>query len=80
MMSQGQMGMMDQTGGMITMMVEQAKLSDDMFETYGVDEEEFNHAMLTFNVMNDPEVAKKVKENMMKLGMGGGMGGMGGMQ
>ena len=42
--------------------------------------EEFNHAMLTFNVMNDPEVAKKVKENMMKLGMGGGMGGMGGMQ
>ncbi len=62
------------------MMVEQAKLSDDMYEHHGVDEEEFNQAMIHYNLMNDPEVQRKVMENMRKLGFGGGgMGGMGGM-
>jgi len=64
---------------MLDMMVEQAKLSDDMFERHGVDEEEFNHAMIHYNLMHDKEVQAKVMENMRKLGFGGqGMGGMGG--
>jgi len=32
----------DPMEGMMEMMVEQAKLSDDMFERHGIDEEEFN--------------------------------------
>ncbi len=67
----------DPMESMMDMMVEQAKLSDDMFERHGVDEDEFNQAMIQYNLMNDPEVQRKVMENMRKLGMGG-MGGMGG--
>ena len=72
----------DPMEGMMEMMVEQAKLSDDMYTRHGVDEEEFNQAMIHFNLMHDPEVQRKVMENMRKLGFGGaeGMGGgMGGM-
>ena len=59
-------------------------LSDDMFETHGVEEDEFNQAIIYYNLMNDPEVSRKMMESMSKLqmmggGMGGGMGGMGGM-
>lgn len=62
------------------MMMEQAKLSDEMYELHGVDEEEFNASMLHYNLMNDPEVTKVMMENMKKLGLGGGgMGGMMGM-
>ena len=69
---------------MMDMMVQQAMLSDDMFETHGVEEEEFNQAIIYYNLMNDPEVSRKMMESMSKLqmmggGMGGGMGGMGGM-
>ena len=69
----------DPMEGMMQMMVEQAKLSDDMFEKHGVDEEEFNQAMMHYNLMHDPEIQRKVMENMSKLGFGGpgGMGGMG---
>jgi hypothetical protein len=79
MMSQQQQPSMndDPMESMMDMMVEQAKLSDDMFERHGVDEDEFNQAMIQYNLMNDPEVQRKVMENMRKLGMGG-MGGMGG--
>lgn len=41
---------------MFDMMVEQAKLSDEMHQVYGVDEDEFNAAMLHYNLMNDPEI------------------------
>lgn len=82
MMSEQQsMQSQDPMDGMMEMMVEQAKLSDDMYERHGIDEEEFNQAMIHYNLMNDPEVQRKVMENMRKLGFGGpgGMGGMGGM-
>ncbi len=51
-----------------------------MFETHGVEEEEFNQAIIFYNLMNDPEVSRKMMESMQKLqmmggGMGGGMGG-----
>ncbi|TNV78405.1 hypothetical protein FGO68_gene14440 [Halteria grandinella] len=74
---QNPMAGQDPMEGMMEMMVEQAKLSDDMYERHGVDEDEFNSAMLHYNLMNDPEVQRKVMENMRKLGFGG-MGGMGG--
>ena len=61
----------DPMEGMMEMMVEQAKLSDDMFERHGVDEDEFNQAMMAYNLMNDPEVQRNVMENMRKLGFGG---------
>ena len=59
-------------------------LADDMFERHGVEEDEFNQAIIYYNLMNDPEVSRKMMESMQKLqmmggGMGGGMGGMGGM-
>lgn len=73
------MGGGDPMEGMMEMMVEQARLSDQMFEAHGVDDEEFNQAMVYYNLMQDPEVQRKVMENMRKLGFGGGMGGMGGM-
>lgn len=66
---------------MMEMMVQQAILADEMFETHGVEEEEFNQAIIFYNLMNDPEVSRKMMESMQKLqmmggGMGGGMGGM----
>ena len=61
---------------MIDMMVEQAKMSDEMYDKYNVDEEDFNQAMIHYNLVNDPEVTAVVMSNMKKLGLGGG--GMGG--
>lgn len=54
-------------------------MSDEMYEKYGYDEEEFNQAIIHYNLMHDPEVQRTMMENMKKLGIGGGMGGMGGM-
>lgn len=62
---------------MFEMMVEQAKMSDEMYEKYGVDEEEFNSAVMYYNLQNDPEIMSLMMQNMKKLGLGGGMG-MGG--
>jgi len=45
---------------------------------YATEEDDFNSAVLHYNLMNDPEVTRIIKENMNKLGLGG-MGGMGGM-
>ena len=69
---------------MVEMMVQQAILADDMFEKHGVEEEEFNSAVMHYQLMNDPEVYKKMMESMQKLnvmsgGQMGAMGGMGGM-
>lgn len=62
---------------MFEMMIEQARLADEMFFSEGIEEEDFNAAMMQFNLMHDPEVQRTVMMNMQKLGMGG-MGGMGG--
>jgi hypothetical protein len=78
MSEQNPQSMEDPMEGMMEMMVEQAKMSDDMYDIHGVDEEEFNQAMVYYNLMNDPEVQRKVMENMRKLGFGGMGGGMGG--
>jgi hypothetical protein len=68
----------DPMEGMMEMMIEQAKLADEMYQIYGTEEEDFNTAMVHYNLMNDPEINKVIMENMKKLGLGG-MGGMGGM-
>ena len=65
---------MDQNEMMLQMMVEQAKLSDEMFEKYGVDEEEFNGCLMHYNLQNDPEIRKRMEEHMKKLGIAPGMG------
>ena len=47
-----------------------------MHERHGIEEEEFNQAIMYYNLMNDPEVSRKMMESMQKLQMmGGGMGG-----
>ena len=60
---------------MAEMMVEQAKLADQMFLTSGIEEEEFTQALLYHNIMNDPEVMKFQFDSMKKMGLGGMMGG-----
>jgi hypothetical protein len=62
---------------MIEMVVEQARLSDELYEKFGIDEDEFNSALMHYNLMNDPEVQRVMMENMKKLGFGPGMGGGG---
>lgn len=42
--------------GMITLMIEQAKMADEMFEKTGVEEEEFTIALIHHNIMHDPEI------------------------
>ena len=54
------------------------EVAKELKEKHGVEEEDFNSAMMHFNLMHDPEVQRKVMENMQKLGLGG-MGGMGGI-
>jgi predicted Rossmann fold nucleotide-binding protein DprA/Smf involved in DNA uptake len=67
-MMQNQKGPMssqeDQMEAMVEMMVQQAILADDMFERHGVEEEEFNSAVMHYQLMNDPEVYKKMMESM----------------
>lgn len=77
----GGMGGGDGMDGMMEMMVEQCKLSDEIFFKFGVDDEEFNFSMIKHNLMNDPEIQRTMMMNMQKLGInpammgGGGMGG-----
>ena len=60
---------------MFEMMIEQSKLADQMFFEKGIEEEDFNSAMMHYNLMNDPEIQRKMMESMQKLQMGGGFGG-----
>lgn len=46
----------DPMEGMIEMVVEQSKMSDDIFFKYGVDDDEFNQAMVAHNLMHDPDI------------------------
>ncbi len=83
MMQSGKMGQnsgSDPMEGMVEMMVEQSKLSDEIYFKFDVDDDEFNQAMVKHSLMNDPEIQKTLMANMQKLGMGGGgAGGFGGM-
>jgi hypothetical protein len=69
----------DPMEAMLEMMVEQAKMADEMFAQTGIEEEEFTTALIYHNVMNDPEIMRIQMENMKKMGLGNMMGGFGGM-
>jgi len=67
---------------MAQMMVEQAKMQDEMFFKCGVENDDFEESLM-FWIQKDPEVQKAMQQYMMQMrskmaGMGG-MGGMGGM-
>jgi hypothetical protein len=49
---------------MFEMMIEQSKLADNMFFEKGIEEDEFNAAIMHFNLLNDPEIQKKMMESM----------------
>ena len=40
------------------MLIQQAKLSDQMFKKWNVDEDEFCFAMIHYNLMEDPELVE----------------------
>jgi len=50
------------------MLVEHAKVGDQLFEKFNVEEEEFTKSIKFYNLMQDPEIMRMTKENMAKLG------------
>jgi hypothetical protein len=54
----------DQVEAMIEMMVKKAILSDEMFEKHGVEEDEYNFAVMHYQLTKDPEVYKKMMETV----------------
>jgi hypothetical protein len=44
---------------MMEMMIDQAKLSDEMYEKTNIEEDEFASALIYYNIPNDPEVQMK---------------------
>jgi len=44
---------------MMVMMVEQAKIQDEMFERHGVEEDEFNEAVMHHRLFEDPEIMRR---------------------
>ena len=68
----------DQMEVMVTMMVEQQKMQDEMHERTGVENDEFEDSLLYF-VSKDPEVATAMQKYLAKMRQQMGMGGMPGM-
>lgn len=67
----------------ITMLVENAKTGDELYEKFGIEEEEFTKCFKHYELMKDPEIVRLMQENLQKLGpeamqMMMGMGPMGG--
>ena len=56
----------DQMQMMMTMMVDQAKMQDEMFFKTGVENEEFEEALM-FYMNKDPEVQKAMQAYMVKM-------------
>lgn len=70
---------------MMKMMVQQAKASDKLFESTGVEEDALNQSIASLNLQSDPEFMQLVQQNMQKVMMKaqqaqGGQGGPGMMQ
>ncbi len=68
----------DQMSMMVDMMVEQAKLADDMFLSHKVESDEFEENLMHY-MSHDPQVQQSMRQYMMKMQMmqGGGFPGMG---
>ena len=75
----GQSQMNDPMEAMIDVMVQSCKLNDEIFFEHGIEEEDFNAAVLHFKLQEDPEVRALIMRSMQMMGMGGPQGGMGGM-
>ena len=65
----------DPMQAMMDVMIESSKLNDEMFFEHGIEEEDFNAAVIHYNLQDDPEVRAMLMRNMQAMGMGGGMGG-----
>ena len=63
----------DQMSMMVDMMVEQAKLADDMFLTHKVESDEFEDNLMHY-MSHDPQVQQSMRQYMMKMQMAQGMG------
>jgi hypothetical protein len=50
----------DQMNAMMDITVDQAIIADEMYEHHGIEEEEFNRAIIYYNLMEDPEVTRKM--------------------
>ena len=46
------------------MIVQQTKMADQLFEKFGIEEEEFNRAAAKMNMLQDPEIKNIMKESM----------------
>jgi hypothetical protein len=50
------------------MLVENAKTGDELFEKYGIEEEEFTKCFKHYELMKDPEIVRIMQQNMAKIG------------
>jgi len=50
------------------MLVEHAKVGDQIYLKFGIEEEDFTKCIKVYELMKDPEVAKMMQENMARLG------------
>ena len=57
----------DQTEMMLQMMVDQAKMHDEMFEKTGVENEDFEESLMHFVLNKDPEIQKCMQDYMTKM-------------
>lgn len=61
----------DPIQAMMEVMVESCKLNDEIFFEHGIEEDEFNAAVIFYNLQEDPEVRAMLMRNMQAMGMGG---------
>ena len=69
----------DPMEAMMDVMIESCKLNDEMFAEHGIEEEEFNGAVMYYKLHEDPDVRALVMKSMQAMGMNQGGGGAPGM-
>ena len=57
----------DQMEATVMMLVEHSKVGDYIYEKFQIEEEDFTKCIKHFQLMNDPEIMRMMKENMEKL-------------
>ena len=61
-------GQMDQMEATVKMLVEHAKVGDQLFLKFQVEEDEFTKCIKHYNLIQDPEIIRLMQENMARLG------------
>jgi hypothetical protein len=64
----------DPMEAMMEIMIESCKQNDEIFFEHGIEEDDFNAAVMHYNLQDDPEVRAMMMRSMQALGMGGMMG------